>query len=76
MKINDKNGLHSYSYLIYLHLEAYYIMYTTRNVFLSRCKKGYGTIEDITRNPLSKVDEVGNRERKGRGGDRDRGFTC
>ena len=57
------------SYLIYLHLEAYYIIYTyTRNVFLGRCKKGYGTIEDITRNPWSKVGEVGNGERKGKKG--------
>ena len=30
----------------------------------------YGTIEDITRNPLSKVGEVGNGERKGKRGDR------
>jgi hypothetical protein len=33
-------------------------------------KRVYGTLEDLTRNPLSKVGEVGNGERKGKRGDR------
>ena len=65
------------TYLILFDLFApwsllYYIYY--KECFLCRCKKGYGTIEDITRNPWSKVGEVGNGERKGKRGDRR--FTC
>ena len=33
-------------------------------------KRVYGTIEDLTRNPLSKVGEVESGERKGKRGDR------